>query len=35
VAAEILGNGNWSRLAGSPSHGDMDALFSRPGPDQG
>jgi 2-methylisocitrate lyase-like PEP mutase family enzyme len=35
VAAEILGDGNWSRLAGSPSHGDMDALFSRPGPDQG
>jgi 2-methylisocitrate lyase-like PEP mutase family enzyme len=34
VAAEILGDGNWSRLAGSPSHADMDALFFRPGPDQ-
>ena len=29
VAAEILGDGNWSELAGSPSHSDMDALFSR------
>ena len=29
VAAEILGDGNWSGLAGSPSHADMDALFSR------
>ena len=28
VAAEILGDGNWSELAGSPSHADMDALFS-------
>lgn len=31
VAAEVLGDGNWSELAGSPSHADMDALFSRPG----
>ncbi|HKS00222.1 MAG TPA: isocitrate lyase/phosphoenolpyruvate mutase family protein [Arthrobacter sp.] len=29
VVAEILGDGNWSGLAGSPSHADMDALFSR------
>jgi 2-methylisocitrate lyase-like PEP mutase family enzyme len=29
VAAEVLGDGNWSELAGSPSHADMDALFSR------
>ncbi|MDQ1056191.1 2-methylisocitrate lyase-like PEP mutase family enzyme [Arthrobacter globiformis] len=28
VAAEILGDGNWSELAGSPSHAEMDALFS-------
>ncbi|MFP3460809.1 isocitrate lyase/phosphoenolpyruvate mutase family protein [Arthrobacter globiformis] len=27
VAAEILGDGNWSELAGSPSHAEMDALF--------
>ena len=31
VAAEILGDGNWSELAGSPSHADMDALFSPEG----
>jgi 2-methylisocitrate lyase-like PEP mutase family enzyme len=29
VAAEVLGDGNWSELAGAPSHADMDALFSR------
>ncbi|MFE5837531.1 isocitrate lyase/phosphoenolpyruvate mutase family protein [Arthrobacter sp. NPDC056493] len=28
VAAEILGDGNWSGLAGSPSHAEMDALFA-------
>ena len=31
VAAEVLGDGNWSELAGAPSHADMDALFSRQG----
>jgi 2-methylisocitrate lyase-like PEP mutase family enzyme len=35
VAAEILGDGNWSGLAGAPSHADMDALFSRPGAGKG
>ena len=29
VAAEVLGDGNWSELAGSPSHADMDALFAQ------
>ena len=29
VAAEVLGDGNWSELAGAPSHADMDALFFR------
>jgi 2-methylisocitrate lyase-like PEP mutase family enzyme len=27
VAAEVLGDGNWSRLAGARSHAAMDALF--------
>ncbi len=27
VAAEVLGDGNWSALAGSRSHADMDSLF--------
>lgn len=29
VAAEILGDGNWSKLAGARSHAEMDALFTR------
>lgn len=29
VAAEVLGDGNWSELAGARSHADMDALFAR------
>ncbi|GAA1264175.1 isocitrate lyase/PEP mutase family protein [Arthrobacter pascens] len=29
VAAEVLGDGNWSRLAGARSHAEMDALFTR------
>ncbi|WP_426997427.1 isocitrate lyase/PEP mutase family protein [Pseudarthrobacter sp. N5] len=31
VAAEVLGDGNWSELAGARSHADMDALFDRGG----
>lgn len=29
VAAEVLGDGNWSELAGARSHAEMDALFAR------
>ncbi len=29
VAAEVLGDGNWSELAGARSHAEMDALFTR------
>ena len=29
VAAEVLGDGNWSKLAGARSHAEMDALFTR------
>ena len=28
VAAEVLGDGNWSELAGARSHAEMDALFA-------
>jgi 2-methylisocitrate lyase-like PEP mutase family enzyme len=29
VATEVLGDGNWSELAGARSHAEMDALFAR------
>lgn len=29
VAADVLGDGNWSELAGARSHAEMDALFTR------
>jgi 2-methylisocitrate lyase-like PEP mutase family enzyme len=29
VAAEVLGDGNWSELAGARTHAEMDALFAR------
>jgi 2-methylisocitrate lyase-like PEP mutase family enzyme len=29
VASEVLGDGNWSKLAGARSHAEMDALFTR------
>jgi hypothetical protein len=28
VATEVLGDGNWSCLAGTRSHDEMDALFA-------
>ncbi|MBT2522215.1 isocitrate lyase/phosphoenolpyruvate mutase family protein [Arthrobacter sp. ISL-28] len=32
VAADVLGDGNWSELAGARSHAEMDALFTRARP---
>ena len=34
VAEEVLGDGNWSKLAGARSHAEMDALFA-PKPETG
>lgn len=35
VAADVLGDGNWSELAGARSHAEMDALFAPRSPSAG